>query len=399
MILSHKIRLNPTADQEAYFRRACGVVRFVYNWGLAEWIRQYEAGQKPNALALKKQYNAIKDEQFPWVREVSGRCGEYAFTRLGIAFKNFFEGCKGGRAVGYPKFKSKRDSHHSFYVANTELKLDGHWLRIPRVASWINMAEILRFQGKIMAGVISTDGQRWWIAITVEMPVPAAANQGQPVGVDLGIHNAAVLSNGRAYDAQKNLGRMLRKLRRINRELSRRTPGSAGWLHTKNKLNRLHYKIRCRREDAAHKMTTEIAKSSSIIGVEDLNVAGMLQNSRLSRSLSDVGMGEIVRQLEYKATLHGGICQRVGRFFPSSKLCHSCGWKNDELTLSHRYWTCQQCGSTHQRDLNAAINLRNEAVRLVEERRRSSHPETTKTGLEKRNRSAKGQPMPGIILS
>ena len=148
MTISHKIQLNPTAEQEAYFRRACGTVRFAYNWGLARWKELYEAGEKPTAFSLKREFNAIKGEQFPWTAEVSGRCTEYGFTCLGRAFANFFRRVKGGeKEAGYPRFKSKRDAHQSFYVANTELKLDGHWAKIPRLDAPINMAETLRFEG------------------------------------------------------------------------------------------------------------------------------------------------------------------------------------------------------------------------------------------------------------
>jgi len=368
MILSHKIRLNPTPEQEQYFWRAAGTVRFAYNWGLARWKELYEAGEKPSAHSLKKQFNAIKYEQYPWVAEVSGRCTEYAFMRLGKAFANFFRRVKNGeKEVGYPRFKSRKDPHQSFYVANTELKLNGHWVKIPRVAKPINMAEELRFSGKIMSGVISLYGGHWYIAIAVEMPGRETAVSGAPVGIDLGVKDAAILSDGQVFENQKHLARELRKLARLNRELSRRQKGSGRWWRTKRRLNRLHAKIRNRRLDGIHKFTTAVTKEYGIIGVEKLNVKGMMSNGRLARAVGDVGMYEIKRQITYKADLYGAQVMEVGQWFPSSRLCHACGWKNTNLTLVDREWTCSECGMVHDRDVNAAINIRNEALLLATE--------------------------------
>ena len=368
VILSHKIKLNPTPEQVTYFKKACGTVRFAYNWGLAEWQRRYEAGEKASANSLKKAFNSIKREEYPWVYEVTGRATEYGFTRLGVAFKNFFDGLKNGNRRGYPKFKSKRDAHQSFYVANTELRLDGHWLKIPRLDSQINMAEPLRFDGKVMSGVISTDGLDWYISIAVEMECGQEPQPGRVVGIDLGVKDMAVTSDGDVYENGHFHKSELRKLRRLNRELARREKGSNGWLRTKAKLQKLHRAIRNRRMDATHKMTTELAKEHSVIAVEDLNVKGMVKNRSLARAISDVGMGEIVRQLEYKAELYGAFVVKVDRWFPSSRLCHDCGSKNEGLTLSDRTWICEDCGVVHERDLNAAKNLRDEGLRLLAER-------------------------------
>jgi len=366
MIISHKIQLNPTAVQEAYFRRACGTVRFTYNWGLARWKELYEAGEKPTAFSLKREFNAIKTEQFPWVAEVSSRCTEYAFTRLGAAFANFFRRVKNGeKELGYPRFKSKRDTHQSFYVANTGLKLDGHWVKIPRLDAPINMAETLRFQGKIMSGVISSYGGRWWLAVAVDVGEVETAVSGPAVGIDLGVKDAAILSTGQVFENQKHLRSELRKLRRLNRELARREKGSQGWYRTKDKLAKLHAQIRNRRTDGIHKMTTAVTKQYGVIGVENLNVRGMMANHHLAQAVGDVGMFEIKRQLTYKAALYGAVVVEVGRWYPSSRLCAACGWKNTELTLTDREWTCPECGCIHDRDVNAAVNIRDEALRII----------------------------------
>lgn len=365
MILAHKIRLSPTAEQEEYFRKAVGTVRFAFNWGLAEWKRQYEAGERPSAYSLKKQFNAIKHEQFPWVAEVSTRCTEYGFSRLGKAFTNFFRRVKNGEEPGYPKFKSRHSPCQSFYIANMGIKLNGHEVYMPRLG-WVNMAEELRFNGKIMSAVVSSSGGYWWISIAVEMPDPETAVSGEPIGVDLGVKDTAVCSNGLVFENQKHLKKSLKKLRRLNRELARREKGSNGWLRTKQKLARLHGRIRNQRQDGIHKMTTQLAKEYGLIGLETLNVQGMMQNRRLAQAVGDVGMFDIKQQLKYKAVLYGAEVVEISTWFPSSKLCNACGEKKAELTLGEREWTCEACGTTHDRDVNAAINIRNEALRLLE---------------------------------
>lgn len=364
MILSHKIRLNPTAEQEEYFRKAVGTVRFAYNWGLAEWQRQYEAGERPSAWGLQKQFNAIKREQFPWTSEVSKYCTAYSFKRLGVAFTNFFRRIKKGEKPGYPKFKLRRSPYQSFYIGNDRLKLNGYEVYMPRLG-WVNMAEELRFEGKIMSAVVSSSGGYWWIAIAVEMPDPETAVSGETIGVDLGVKDTAVCSNGLVFENQKHLKNSLKKLRRLNRELARREEGSNGWLRTKQKLARLHGRIRNQRQDGIHKMTTQLTKEHGVIGLETLNVKGMMQNGRLAQAVGDVGMFEIKRQLQYKAKLYGAQVVEVDTWFPSSKLCSTCGEKNAELTLSERVWTCATCGTTHDRDANAAVNIKNEALRLA----------------------------------
>jgi len=365
MIKAHKIRLHPTAEQANYFARAAGTARYTFNWAVAEWKRQYEAGGKPSALALRTQFNEIKKEQFPWVYDVTKCAVEGAFMDVAAAFKNFFEGRKAGRKTGFPKFKTKRRSLQSFYLANDKFTVGDHWIDVPKLGR-VNMAESLRFTGKILSARISKQGSWWWVSITVDMPDEIPLNTSPPVGVDGGLIRLATLSDGRKYENQKPLVYQLKKLRRLNKELARRTKGGKNWLKTKDKLSRTHYEIACMRLDWLHKLTTEIAKTSGIVAVEDLHVKGLIRNRCLSRSFSDAAVGTLLDLLESKVPCQGGMLLKVDRFFPSSQLCHCCGTRKADLTLADRIFVCPNldCGYSGDRDENAALNLILEALRM-----------------------------------
>jgi putative transposase len=362
---AHKIRLNPTPQQTEYLRKACGTARFAFNWGLAEWQKEYAAGGKPSAYILKKQFNTIKREQFPWVLDVSKCAVDTGFRNLDAAFKRFFRRCKNGDTKkGYPKFKSKKRSKLSFSMDGTRVRVDGHWLKLERLDKPINMAEVLRFDGEIKSVTISEHGGHWYTAINGEVEPPKHKHPQGSVGIDVGVKTLAVLSDGMRYENQVLLRSKLRKLKRLNRELSRRQKGSGRWNHTRKKLARFHRRIADKRLDYLHNMTTRIARTYRIIGVEDLNVAGMLRNRRLALSIADAGFGEIQRQLRYKSEWYGGILVEVDRFFPSSRLCPMCGAIKSDLTLRDRTFVCE-CGYVADRDVNGAQNIEREALRLM----------------------------------
>jgi putative transposase len=367
VLRAHKIRLNPTTEQIQWLLQACGIARFCYNWGLAEWQRQYEEDEKPTAYKLKKQLNGIKRQEFPWMYDVTKCAVDTGFRNLDAAFKNFFRRCKNGEAKkGYPRFKSKRRSRKSFRMDGGRVKLDGHWLKLEKLGEPINMAETLRLDGEIKSVTISEGAGHWYAAVNVEVELPEHEHPQESVGIDVGIKTLAVLSDGREFENQKLLRSELRKLKRLNRELTRRQKGSGRWSRTKQRLAKLHRRIANRRLDYQHKMTTEIAQAYQIIGVEDLNVAGILRNHRLALSIADAGFGEIKRQLAYKSEWYGGALVEVDRFFPSSKLCRFCGHINDDLTLADRTWTCD-CGAVLDRDQNAALNIEKQALKMVAE--------------------------------
>lgn len=361
MILAHKIELTPTDTQDTYFRKACGTARFAYNWGLATWKEQYQDGQKPSAFGLKKQFNAIKKQVFPWTGDVTKCASEGAFTSLGKAFTNFFAG-----RAGYPKFK-KKGVHDSFALNNDQFRLDECRVKIPKLG-WVKMTESLRFSGKILAGTVSRIADTWFLSISVKVStVFDQCNNHAAVGVDVGIKELASLSTGDMFPNPRPLKMLERQLKRLQRQLNKKKKGSKNREKAKMKIARLHYRISCIRKDAIHKLTRTVTKHFKHIAIEDLNVKGMVRNHKLAKALSDSSLSEILRQLTYKAELYGNVIHKVNRFFPSSKLCSRCGHKYDGLTLKDRTFICPSCGMTEDRDVNAAINLRNQIGKVVPE--------------------------------
>lgn len=390
-IKAHKIRLNPTLEQETYFRHAAGTRRFAYNWGLAEWKRQYEAGETPSAMKLKEQFNAIRREQFPWTYDVTKCAIEGAFFDLGDAFTRFFNGCKAGRAVSFPRFKRKKRSRASFYLSNDKFRVGAHWAQVPVLGDFIvgqreaqkmpimhraklkkqlgrvNMAESLRFAGKILGATIGYTGGYWFISIQVEMVQAIPQNTNPSVGIDVGINRLATLSDGRVAENQRPLRRHLPQVVHLSRELARRVPGSKNWQKTKRKLVRVQYHIACVRDDILHKLTTDIAGRYGLVGIEALHVKGLVKNHCLAQALADVSLGRLLKLLEGKVPAHGGTLVKVGRFFPSSQLCHRCEARKADLTLADRTFHCPNvaCGYVGDRDFNAAMNILQEAMRLA----------------------------------
>jgi len=364
MIKAHKIRLNPTAEQANYFVRASGTSRFVWNWALAEWDRQYEAGEKPSAHKLKKQFNQIRREQFPWTWEVTKNASDQPFLDLGKAFTAFFEG-KAQR----PRFKSKKKSKLSFYLANDQFELGDHRMWIPKLG-WVNMAENLRFKGRVTGARITKTSDWWFVSLTVEMPDEIPEKRQASVGIDVGLNRLATLSTGEGFENQAFLKTALKKLRAANKRLHRRKPGSKNREKARRELARLHYRITCLRDDVLHKLTTQVASCYGIVGIETLNIKGLLKNRCLARSFSDAALGKLLNLLTSKVEQRGGQVIKVGRFFPSSKTCHSCGWKWEQMELSDRVFLCQNpiCAYyqvAQDRDHNAALCILVEALRLI----------------------------------
>lgn len=357
VVLSHQIALIPTAGQEVLLRQAVGVSRFAYNWALAEWQRQYQAGEKPSEAALRRQLNAIKHQQFPWMLLVPKCVPQQAIKNCGAAFQRFFH--KQGR---YPKFKKKgvRDSARLDNGPGT-FAFDGKRVRLP-VLGWVKLREELRFSGKALSTTVRRVADRWWVSVPVEVDLPAAVRESQAaVGVDLGVSTAATLSSGEKLAGPKALHAHLERLQRLSRWHSRKKKGSNNRRKSAMRLARLHARIANVRRDWLQQTTTRLVREFAVIGVEDLNVRGMMANEKLARHIADIGFHEFRRQLDYKALLYGAELVTASRWFPSSKICSECGLLAEELPLFIREWTCE-CGVSHDRDLNAARNLRRYAL-------------------------------------
>jgi len=365
MIRAHRIRLEPNKVQATYFNKAGGVARFAYNWALAKAKEQYEqdSTSKFNESKLRKELNAIKHEQFPWMLEVT-KCAPQLAIKDGLAraFRNFFEG-----RAGFPKFH-KKGINDSFSISNDQFRVDGKSVKIPNLG-WVRLSEELRFDGKILGATISRKADKWFISIQVETPdksVPRSENQA--VGVDLGVKFLATLSDGVRILGSKASRKNERKLRRLNQSLSRKVGAkkgeakSANFIKAKAQISRLYARMANIRTDETHKLTTMLTQNYGIIGIEDLNVKGMMSNHKLARSVADMSFFEFRRQLEYKTETAGVKVVVADMWFPSSKTCSTCGINADEMPLHVRDWTCEHCNSHHDRDINAAINLRNYAL-------------------------------------
>lgn len=414
--ISHKIELVPNNKQKSYFRKAFGCARLAYNWGLAEWQRRYKEGDKVDAYGLKKAFNAMKKEEFPFVVEVTKYATQQPFINLGKAFKKFFDDLKKG-IVSYPRFKRKKDNEGSFYIGGDAVSLSDinlnsknfkniphnekqkrQYLKVPNLG-WVKMTERLRFIGKVNSVVISQQGNKYFASFSVQIteeeykrthPKAFSDKANRKAGIDLGIRSALILSDGVAIDNPKPLKNNLRKIKRISRQLDKR-------VHVRNKQERLEGKKKSNnyrklsvrlsnaqrkvaniRRDFTQKVTTILTTHYTHIALEDLNVKGMMRNHRLAQSVSDVAFGVLRRQIEYKSLLNGIKVLKADRFYPSSKTCSRCGHVKQDLKLSDRTYYCSNCGAVIDRDYNASLNL----LSLITEKQiGADYPESTPEDL------------------
>jgi len=418
MKTAHRIRMNPTPEQVEYLKRACGTRRFIYNWGREQWEKQYQAYQyeqetvpepehtlkPPNALALKKQFNEIREEVYPWTYQITKCVVEGAFDDLKKAYDNFFAG-----RANYPVYKKKGKSHESFYLSNDKFTIGSHWISIPGLGRFIldqrqtrkdrgkllrqlgtvNLSEKLRFveQGKatvptnkrnkckqvvcesvkILGATVSCEAGHWYVSIQVEIKKPRPATPTAVVGVDVGIKQAAVVSDGRRLENQRPFALHLKKLGKLQRKLSKkqktkdpetkRTVFSKNYQKQRLKVARKHQQIANIRRDVQHKFTTELARTCGVIGLEDLNILGMMANRKLARAVADAAMGQLLQFLKTKVANAGGDLFIASRWFTSTKRCSCCGHVKKRMPLRHRTYQCLICGLVIDRDLNAALNL------------------------------------------
>jgi putative transposase len=277
--LSHKIPLAPTLEQRLFFERAASTARFTYNWALAEWQERYQLGGKPQGHLLKKSFNALRRVQSPWTYDVHRDATAQPFADLQRAFVNFWKG-----NAEYPQFKKKGKCRDSFYVACDKFHVVGKTVVLPKVGV-VRMREELRFDGKILSARVTREADRWSISIQVELPADyqRARTAGGQVGVDLGITHLATLSTGEVVDGPKPLKSVLKHLKRANRVLHRRKKGRANRKKAQRRVARIHARVSHIRNDALHKLTSQLCRKNQAISIEDLHVKGMIKNKHLNQ--------------------------------------------------------------------------------------------------------------------
>lgn len=361
-MIAHKIELIANNKEITYFKKACGVSRLAWNWGLAKWQEKYKLGEKVSGLSLKKEFNSIKKSQFPFVYEVTKYASQQPFIKLQESYNRFFK-----KLGGKPKFKKKGKSKDSFYIGADQIKVDKNRVRIPNLG-WVKMREEIKYQGKILNATVSRIADKWFISFGLDpsMSYLPCKNQAS-VGIDLGVKTLLTLSNGTTIEAPKPLSKNLRKLKRFSRKLSKKKLHSNNFKKLSTKIAKLHKKIADIRRDTLHKVTTYLTDNFQYISMENLNIKGMMANSKLSKAISDLGFYELKRQLEYKSKNRGNTLLINDRWFASSKLCSSCGEKKDDLKLSDRVYKCKSCGLEVDRDLNASVNLHNKLGEVLPE--------------------------------
>ena len=367
-----KVRLYPTQAQRVQINRTLGCARFVYNHFLARRIAAYKEskkgltyGQTSSELTLLKEA-----EETSWLSEADKFALQNSLKNLDTAYQNFFRTVKqSGKRVGFPKFKKKRSGEaYRTNLTNNNIEVEATRIKLPKLG-WVKIKGQREIEGKILNVTVRRVHEGFYeasVLCEVEIPYLSAAPK-FAAGVDVGIKDFAVVTDGRGefeHHANPKYYRSgLKKLRKAQKALSRCQKGSARYGKAKTKLARVHKRVANQRQDFLHKLTTSLVREYEIIGTEHLKPDNMRRNRRLALSISDAGWGEFIRQLEYKAEWYGRLVSKVSPYFPSSQLCFDCEFKNVEVkNLAVREWSCPNCGELHDRDENAALNIRREAL-------------------------------------
>ena len=371
---AYKFRIYPTEEQEIFFAKTFGCVRKVYNLMLDDRKKAYEEVKNDPSKKMTFPTPAKYKKEFPFLKEVDSLALSNAQLNLDKAYKNFFR----DKSVGFPRFKSKKNPVQSYTTNNqngTVALIDSKFIKIPKLKSLVRIKLHRQPKGMIKSATISRHASgKYYISLLCKEEINELPKTNSAIGIDLGITDFAILSDGQKIDNHKFTSKMEKKLKREQRKLSRRAllaknkgiplSEAKNYQKQKREVARLHEKVMNQRTDFLNKLSTEIIKNHDIICIEDLNVKGMLRNHKLARSISDVSWSSFVAKLQYKADWYGREIIKVDTWFPSSQICSECGHKDGKKSLDIREWTCPICHTHHDRDINASINILTEGLRI-----------------------------------
>ena len=363
MLKTYKYKLLPNQQQEELLSKFFGCTRFIYNWGLSKKTSAYKQdGTHLSYLQLAKELTTLKHtDGFEWLNECTTEALQQSLRCLENAFTRFFR-----KKANYPQFKSKKNSAKTAkFVNSVHFDFENWTVRLPKLEK-VTICKNRAFdQATCKQGTCTVHRDNcgtYWCVITVDDPQPAPAktklDKATAIGVDLGIKDYAILSDGTKFSSPKHLEKTQQTLSHLQKVFARKKKGSKNREKMRVKVAECYRKITNQRNDTLHKLSSYLVRNHDTICLEDLNVKGMMQNHHLARAIQSASWSEFVRQLEYKAEWYGKNVLFIGRFEPSSKMCHCCGYINGDLRLEDREWTCPECGEHHDRDVNAAINIR-----------------------------------------
>lgn len=369
MEYSYKFRLYPNREQKILILRTFGCCRFVFNYYLDFRKKLYElAGETANYYDCANHLTKLKQE-LPWLREVDSNSLRYSLRDLDAAYQNFFRRVKQKQNPGFPHFKRKRERKQSYktQAVNRNIKVLEKAVQLPKLGL-VKCRVSKLVEGRILSATVSRSASgKYYVSLCcTDVEMEKLPSTGSAIGLDMGIKAFAVSSDGVEYANHKYLRKSEKKLKRLQRQLSRKTKGSANRDKARMKVARLHEHVANQRKDMLHKLSTELIRQNDVLCIEDLAPKNMVRNHKLAKSIVDVSWGEFRRQLTYKAKWYGKQLIAVDRFYPSSQICSVCGEKwGGTKDLKVRKWQCQHCGTMLDRDANAAINILNEGLRQL----------------------------------